>query len=400
MQMPLALDPAVPHRDRLLDVDEMRTHLQRHLGGAAAAVHAARVKYRPHHSLRVVYRIDGDPLRFVTARTFPERRAATNLSACGADFIIPELGAAFWAFPRDRRLQAIEQVMNADAALRSCVAGWKTTQLVAYAPEKSVVLACLDAARTPVAFAKVFADVQSVSRICRLYQEIASSVERNDDLTIVPILTVLPAHCAVFVAPARGQRIADLPAGRRGDALHRTGRAIARIHHARIPTSLAPFDRTAFRSLHDAALLVGDLRPNLRHAALLAAADLANSRPYADKRVLLHGDLHLKNAFVDGGRVSMIDFDQAAYGSPAADIGSLLAALRNREDEHAQAFLEGYASVRPLPSPGSLAWHTAAALLTERAVRAITRLRPQILAELDRVIDEARVLACAARTER
>ena len=400
MQMPLALDPAVPHRDRLLDGDEMRTHLQRHLGGVATAVNPARVKYRPHHSLRVVYRIDGDPLRFVTARTFPDSRAATDLSACGADFIIPELGAAFWAFPRDRRLQAIEQVVNADAALRSCVAGWKTTRLVAYAPEKSVVVACLDAARTPVAFAKVFADVQSVHRICRLYQDIASSVERSDDLTIVPILTVLPAQCAVLVAPAHGTRIADLPAGLRAGALHRTGRAIARIHQARIPASVAPFERTAFRSLHDAALLVGDLRPNLKHAALLAAADLANARPRGDELVLLHGDLHLKNAFIDGDRVSMIDFDQAASGSPAADIGGLLAALSNGGDEDGRAFLEGYASVKPLPSPASLAWHTAAALLTERAVRAITRLRAHTLAELDRVIDQARALASAARTER
>jgi len=34
-----------------------------------------------------------------------------------------------------------------------------------------------------------------------------------------------------------------------------------------------------------------------------------------------------------------------------------------------------YAAVRPLPSPTSLRWHTAAALLAERAWRAVNRLR-------------------------
>ena len=63
-------------------------------------------------------------------------------------------------------------------------------------------------------------------------------------------------------------------------------------------------------------------------------------------------------------------------------------------------FLDGYASVRPLPSETSLAWHTAAALLTERAVRAITRVRLQTLKDLDRTIDDAQSLAVAARTRR
>ena len=52
-----------------------------------------------------------------------------------------------------------------------------TSKLVGYAPEKCAVLACLDSAHRPAAFAKVFADEESVTRISRLHQEIASGLD-------------------------------------------------------------------------------------------------------------------------------------------------------------------------------------------------------------------------------
>ena len=399
MRSSLALDPAVPHRDRLLDVDEMRARLHGCVASGAALL-PARIKYRPSQSLRVVYRISGDGPVFVTARTFPPGSLRTNASAASADFFIPELDAAFWNFPHDRRIQDIPGVLDAGPELRAHVPGWETTHVVAYTPEKSAVLACVDAARRPVAFAKVFADEIALTRTCALHRAIAAALAPVPDATIVPILAEVPARRTAFFAPARGRRIADLSHDELTPALRRVGRALARIHQSTIPRRVGAFERTTFRALHDAALLVGMVRPALKHAALLLAADLAGSRPSSDDCVLLHGDFHLKNAFVDDTRVSIIDFDQAANGAPAADIGSLLAALRGRSDALARAFLDGYASIRPLPSSASLAWHTAAALLTERAARAITRMRMDTLEELGNVIEGARDLAQDAREGR
>ena len=45
-------------------------------------------------------------------------------------------------------------------------------------------------------------------------------------------------------------------------------------------------------------------------------------------------------------------------------------------------FLSGYAERRPLPTASSLAWHTAAALLAERALRAVNRVNRTALAHL------------------
>ena len=97
--------------------------------------------------------------------------------------------------------------------------------------------------------------------------------------------------------------------------------------------------------------------------------------------------------------MSLIDLDQMGAGEPAADLGSLLARLRYAavvgELTPAEAadletrFLGGYADRRPLPSATDLAWHTAAALLVERALRAVNRLNHAALAHLSELLGVA-----------
>jgi len=88
----------------------------------------------------------------------------------------------------------------------------------------------------------------------------------------------------------------------------------------------------------------------------------------------------------------LIDFDQAAIGAREADLGSMLAAIRydritgsitdDVAGEMAQKFLCGYHNVQSLPRKKSLQWHTAAACLAERALRAVTCVRPEGLRHL------------------
>ncbi|MFN0091600.1 MAG: phosphotransferase family protein, partial [Acidimicrobiales bacterium] len=115
--------------------------------------------------------------------------------------------------------------------------------------------------------------------------------------------------------------------------------------------------------------------------------------------VLLHGDVHTANAIVSpAAGVVLIDYDQGGLGRPGADVAGLLAQLetlhlcgRASAAEHAvhrRAVLEGYATVRPLPA--DLAWHEAAALLAERALRAVNGVRVPVLAALAALLDAAR----------
>jgi tRNA A-37 threonylcarbamoyl transferase component Bud32 len=399
IDMLLPPDPAVPHRDRLLDARGMRQHFQGSIGvPEERSIAPLRIKYRPSESLRVVYRIGREQPAIVTARTFPPEQARARLAASGADFTVPELGAAFWTFPHDRRLRNIEQLLHPDHELRARLPEWVTSRLAGYAPEKCAVLACLDRAGRTVAFAKVFSDHQAFARVRALHEAIASGLDPNEELAIPPVVADLPALRTVFVAPARGKRIADLTRDLLPRALNRMGRAVARLHQSGIPTAARCWHRTTPTALRDAALLVGQVRPSLKHSALLVASDLMATRHDSEEAVLLHGDLHLKNAFLHRQRVSLIDLDQAASGPAAADIGSLLVALHARGGIPNHHFLEGYAAIRRLPSREAIAWHIAAALLTERAVRAITRVRLQALYDLDHMIDQARILAAAART--
>ena len=102
----------------------------------------------------------------------------------------------------------------------------------------------------------------------------------------------------------------------------------------------------------------------------------------------------------------MIDVEDLAVGPAAADIGSFLAGLQylrrgnriaiSENDTLAEAFLAGYAAVRPLPGRPALAWHTAAALFIERAFHAVTRVRPNGLQHLDELLRDAGQLVTEA----
>jgi Ser/Thr protein kinase RdoA (MazF antagonist) len=109
--------------------------------------------------------------------------------------------------------------------------------------------------------------------------------------------------------------------------------------------------------------------------------------------------VHLKNGLLQGRRVALIDLDQVGLGPAAADLGSALAGLRYHAivtDEAARgqrsqrALLDGYAALRELPDPAALCWHVAAALLSERALRAVNRIRPGGLAALGAVLADGR----------
>jgi Ser/Thr protein kinase RdoA (MazF antagonist) len=64
--------------------------------------------------------------------------------------------------------------------------------------------------------------------------------------------------------------------------------------------------------------------------------------------IVLHADLHRGNVKWLRGRLAVFDFDDAACGVPALDLGITAYYLRD-ELELEQAVLEGYAEISPLP---------------------------------------------------
>jgi len=176
--------------------------------------------------------------------------------------------------------------------------------------------------------------------------------------------------------------------------------ALAALHSAPIPGQLPRFRRHDPDRLCNCARIIGMARPDVAIVADELNRELCSAIPAEEPSVCLHGDVHPKNGIALNGRVTLIDLDQSAVGPAAADLGSMLALLyyncriglitRRRERELASAFLDGYAGSRQLPTQTSLGWHTAAALLSERALRSVNRLRPEGLHHLSRLLNDAR----------
>lgn len=174
--------------------------------------------------------------------------------------------------------------------------------------------------------------------------------------------------------------------------LARAGRALARLHAARVPAG------RAWRMEDELAVM----RRALDEAGQTALAGRIGARVTAlppGPVCGIHRDFYPDQVLIDGGRAWLLDLDLYADGDPAIDLGNFLAhldehAIRNGWDPdalapQAAAFLAGYGGVRALPPHVatlrmvSLARHLA--LARRLAGRAHTP--PPILRLLWRMLD-------------
>jgi aminoglycoside phosphotransferase (APT) family kinase protein len=399
-----AADPALPHRDLLLDQDAAREHLTSLLGRPVDDCDLVRVKYRIGESLRVTYRvrIDGR-VELRTVRAFPGGGSGPAYrKAAGAGVLHdPALDAVWWTFPHDRRLRDLDDLLRPAPDLAALAPGWRAGELVEYSPERAATFRAVDADGHPVAFAKAYAPgtVDVVDRAGR-YARIAAVLDGGGISSPVPLGTSV-ARTVLVMQPMPGVRWGELDGTALVTAVRRLGTAVATLHGSgdRAAAGLPRFGRLEVRRVVHSAHLVAIARPDVAARATRLADRLADGPPPGDAPVTLHGDCHPKNALDDGHRLMLIDLDQAGTGAAAADLGSFLARLRvatitgqhtaTEERSLAATFVTGYAGNRPVPSCGDLAWHTAAALIAEQAVRAVNRVRPAVLSQLTAVVDAA-----------
>jgi Ser/Thr protein kinase RdoA (MazF antagonist) len=379
--MMLAPDPAVPQRDALLD--------ERYMASRLGAVRCERInaKYRVGDSLRVVYRADTD--RVLAGRTFRGRsrsvfRRAAAASEPGAVLHLEELETVFWTFPNDRRLAGLRVFDPRSGALEALVgAPVARTRLMAYAPERAATAECRDADDRVLAYVKVHWD--AAERELDNTEAAGAAVGMNDPhLRLARVLAHSLPDQALVYEPLAGDRldgIDDL-----APALRALGAALATLHDVR-PLPERRFDRLDPERLALAAEVVGRARPDCARAAAALHARLAGGPPESEP-VHLHGDANLRNALLDGGRVGLVDLEDAAAGPAAADLGFVIAALLARGKVGEWALLDGYSRVAPVPSAEVLRWHVAASVLARVAVPAVGRIRPALLGRLKSLLEQ------------
>jgi aminoglycoside phosphotransferase len=416
---PLAFDPGVPQRNQLLDTRALAARIDRLLGCGhplrLTDVERVRVKYRVGRGVSQVLRVrSGEWAFLVSARSFPTGRGRPNYERAMADAVgfvrgvrpvtyAPDLETVFWSFPGDRGIDSLGLLHGPGPDLTRLVGRRCVPVLAAYAPEKAATGRCLDESGRVIAYVKVYASAES-ERAARTYAVCetlrASLTGEGTALRVATPLAYDPSRCAVALEAVAGTPLVVDGAAGRLPRLAGLGAALAALHSAPPPPGLPAFDRADPETLTNAAELIARVRPDVGSAARELADALAASRIDSGERVCLHGDVHGKNAIADGSGVTLLDLDQASLGPAAVDLGSVLGALRythctgglslDTERALASDLLAGYRSVRELPPKPALAWHTAAALLGERALRTVTRLRPRGLAGLSGLIACAR----------
>ena len=274
---------------------------------------------------------------------------------------------------------------------------WACSEVAEYAPERSLTVRADDHGGRVAAYVKLYAAGSvDVARLAARYERAGRALAGVPFVSVPRVLG--RSGTMLAISPMRGVTWTRA-AGDGADVLARLGAAIAHFHRTPGEGLAGPFGRLQLPRVVHGAELVAGARPELAAALQLVAGRLADGPPSGDAMVLLHGDCHPKNSLVDGGRLALIDLDQAGIGSAACDLSSLLARLHHgailgetdavEADRLGAAFLDGYAAVRPLPDAASLRWHYVAALVAERAIRAVNRVNLRSLEHLGALVQLA-----------
>lgn len=414
-------DPVLPRRDDLLDdeivgarLDEL---LDRGQDGRTGDCVRVRAKYRMGESLRTTFRVgQGAGASLVSARMFPAtsavgefvraRDAAVGQGADPRSVLFDQvMSTVFWIFPQDRKLLGLDRLTSPPPEVRSVFGTpWTQSELKAYKPERAATVRCADAHGATVGFAKLQRG-DAGRRSVALLRAARQGIAEHGILRLPETIGYLPEHHMALFSPAPGRPLNQLPWADYPDAMAALGAAVS-VLHAQPTDGFAPFTRLDPDQLVAAGDLVCAARPDLASVTDGLVGVLLRTAPTPAPNVLLHGDLHPKNVLVHDNGVSLVDFDEASVGPAAAELGGVLARLwcpRPRDaidPDTAQAAAEALlAAYDRRPSRADLLWYAAAALLVERAVRAIGRVDVAAIGDLERVLVTAQRWAGSRGTD-
>lgn len=381
----LAVDPALPQRDLLLDETLMTEYLSRLVKYRIEDCERLRTKYRVGTSLRVLYRLRGSGRSYrIAARAFPRTRRIANQFTSQTELNAPELNATFWIFPHDRKIKNLAVLSNIPDELKDIEGRtWTTSRVVAHAPEKSVTAQCLDDNDQIIAYAKIYAGDEG-RQIFETYRAVMGKVQ------IPRAIAYSETHRLLLFEPIAGVPLSIVEESE--NAFFHLGKALNSLHQIDPPSSLPRATRLTPEAVTRASATISQARPEVaalvQHLSAKLIAQYTHGKP-----VFLHGDVHPKNIFLNEKSLFLLDLDQAATGPATADLGSVIAGLYcdactgSRAWREAsvlkRALLHGYGAPH---DSHELRWHVAAALLQERALRSVTRIRTATLQKLPELL--------------
>lgn len=390
----LALDPALPQRDLLLDETLMAEYLSRliarycHFG--IDDCERLRTKYRVGTSLRVLYEVSGNGQSYrIAARALPRTRRVANRFTSPVEVNAPELNTIFWIFPHDRKLKNLSVLADIPDELRD-VEGqmWTRSRIVAHAPEKSVTAQCIDDNEQIIAYAKIYAGDEG-RQIFETYAHVAKTLAAHD-VRIPRAIAYFEQHHLLLLESVPGVSLTAF--AQRENAFFRLGKALRKLHDITPPPRTSHSTRLTPEALRQATATINQARPDVADLAHRLSTKLIAQYKYG-KPVFLHGDVHPKNILLNDDQLFLLDLDQAAIGPAEVDLGSVIAGLYcdactgTRTWHEASTLKQNLLTAHGKPhNQSALNWHVAAALLQERALRSVTRVRTTTLQKLPELL--------------
>jgi hypothetical protein len=447
MPQEIPTDALLPQLPVVLDPDAMKTRLGEQIFESVQererflirTCEIDRVRYKPESSCMVTYRLEIEDRatgeigeQVLSGRAYPNGQAqpqwekASCLTMAQPRFgppllNLPDLDMVLWSFPNDRKIKtlpsAVEFERFTSVVLPELVAahleqGWQisgtTSQIMHYVGEHTCTVKISvslshpvnSASETLTLFGKTYYNDEGAETYRVMQQLWNSEARRRGQLALAKPLAYDRETKTLWQLGVPGVTLETCNIDRPGflPFLKEAARSIGTLHQTPISGAHTVTSKDLVLNLKSVASILIRRRPSCGATLLpivnrlVTQADAIPAHPVAT----LHGDLHLKNFLVDDGLVTLIDLDNACTGSPYLDLGSLIAGLYTYSLLHqhsketvprlVEAFLQTYGAQIPWTiSRDIIDWHTAVALITERAYRCVTRLkggRPAMVQEL------------------
>lgn len=395
----LAPDPALPQRDLLLDETVMAQYLSRlvtpHGALGVRSCERLRTKYRVGTSLRVLYQVEGVEQSYrIAARAFPKAHRSDRQSA---EIHATELNTSFWLFPNDRKIRNLSVLDDIPCELRN-VQGqqWTKSRIAGHAPEKSLTAQCIGENDTVLAYAKIYAGDEG-RQTFNTYVHVNAELDKGH-LRVPRALSYSDNHRMLLLESLPGASLSTAGTWQRKHSFFLLGKALRSLHFITPPSRLPRSTRLTPEALARATATISQARPDVAVLVQRLTDRLLQRQRVVceDEPVLLHGDVHPKNILLNNDRVYLLDLDQAAVGNAIVDLASVIAGLYcascvgtltwSEAVSLRRNLLAGYG---PLKNSAALQWHIGAALLTERALRSVTRIRLESLQRLPDILATA-----------
>ncbi len=331
---------------------------------------------------------------------------------------LPQLHMLLWALPNDPDLPQLALLLDPQRAAALLPQPWSglpsgqlQIELLRYAPLQRATLHYTLAPRTCGApctlYAKTFADARANDIHARFDHFWRQALVEPDAPRVAQPLGCDLATRTVWQAGARGVPLLQLLARQDGARLiGAVAHALAAVHCAPLRLGAAAVARTAAHGVAEARrrqTKIGRARPALAaRAARVADVIEAHAQRQAGRPlVLIHGDFHPDQIWIDDGRVVLFDFDEFTWGDAMEDLATFVLKLQQAgvAEGLCAEFVVRYAERAPARfDPHSLDWHLALQGLMQ-ASRAFVFQQPGWAQAMERRLFSSEVHAAALDAE-